>query len=105
MKKKFVFLLVLLKLIPYQWKHVFEQTGEEAGHLQIDHTSPSSGLFVPNVHVWDAVRKGEVLGEIRHPDGTVLAEMEAMRSGRILFLRTFPRVFSGDFLCYVIEMP
>jgi len=83
----------------------FDQSGEDAGHLQIDHLSPTSGLFVPSVQVWDAVEAGQMLGEVRHPDGTVLAAVPAMRSGRVLFLRTFPRVFSGDFLCYVIQIP
>lgn len=89
---------------PRSARYVFEHTGDEVGHLQVDHTSPTSGLFVPAIRVWDEVKKGQVLGAVRHPDGTILAEVEAMRSGRILFLRTFPRVFSGDFLCYVIEM-
>ncbi len=84
---------------------VFDQTGDEVGHLQIDHTSPTSGLFVPEVGVWDAVETGQALGAVRHPDGTVLATVEAQRTGRILFLRTFPRVFSGDFLCYVLGLP
>lgn len=83
----------------------FDQPGEEAGHLQIDHLSPTSGLFVPRVQVWEAVEAGQMLGEVRHPDGTVLAPVPAMRSGRVLFLRTFLRVFSGDFLCYVIQLP
>ncbi len=74
----------------------------ESGHLQIQGTSPTSGLFVACVSVWDRVAEGDRLGEVRHSDGRVLAEIHAPYTGRVLFLRTFPRVFSGDSLCYVL---
>ena len=86
-------------------KHCFETPVEEAGHLQIDHPSPTSGLFVSAVDVWDAVEKGQSLGQVRHPDGTVLADVPSNRKGRVLFLRTLPRVFSGECLAYVLELP
>ena len=83
----------------------FEDTGDDAGHLQVDHPSPTSGIFVPAVDVWDTVTQGDCLGWIRHPDGTVLAEITSKRTGRVLFLRTLPRVFSGEFLAYVLALP
>ena len=82
-----------------------ETTGEEAGHMQLDHPSPRSGLFVPAVDIWEAVESGQSLGQIRHPDGTVLADVPSDRTGRVLFLRTVPRVFAGEFLLYVLELP
>lgn len=78
--------------------------GEEAGHLQVNYLSPYSGLFVPAVEVWDPVTEGDILGHVRHPDGTELAEIRAEKTGRIMFLRTFPRVFAGECLLYVLEM-
>jgi predicted deacylase len=84
---------------------VIETHGEQAGHLQIDHPSPVGGIFVPEVELWEAVSAGQRLGVVRHPDGTPLAEIPAARAGRILFLRTFPRVFSGDCLAYVLDTP
>ena len=86
-------------------RYCFETLGEEAGHLQIDHASPTSGLFVPSVDIWERVEKDQTLGEIRHPDGTVLGEVRSARTGRVLFMRTLPRVFAGDFLAYVLELP
>ena len=77
--------------------------GEEAGHLQVNYPSPYSGLFVPAVDLWDPVSAGEVLGQVRHPDGTVLAEVRAEQTGRVMFLRTFPRVLMGECLLYVLE--
>jgi predicted deacylase len=84
---------------------VIETRGEQAGHLQIDHPSPVGGIFVPEVELWEAVVAGQRLGVVRHPDGTPLAEIPAARAGRVLFLRTFPRVFSGDGLAYVLDVP
>jgi predicted deacylase len=86
-------------------RYCFETTGDEAGHLQVDNPSPTSGLYVPAVEVWSPVEKGQKLGEVRHPDGTVLAEIRSPRAGRVLFQRSVPRVFSGDFLAYVLELP
>ena len=84
---------------------VIEDKGEEAGHLQLDQLSPTSGLFVPAVELWQKVSVGDCLGWVRHPDGTVLAEIKAERSGRVLLLRTFPRVFSGETLAYILALP
>lgn len=77
--------------------------GEEAGHLQVNYPSPFSGLFVPAVDLWDRVGTGDVLGHIRHPDGTELAEIQAVETGRIMFLRTLPRVLAGECLLYVLQ--
>ena len=81
---------------------VVETQEEGSGHLQVDHPSPTSGLFVPAVDVWTRVTEGQHLGEVRDPDGRVLAEVTAARNGRVLFLRTLPRVFAGDCLAFVL---
>ncbi len=86
-------------------RYCFEAVSEESGHLQIEHPSPTSGIFLPTVKLWDKVEQGSVLGRVRHPDGTVLAEVTSEKSGRLLLLRTLPRVFSGDCLASVIELP
>ena len=103
-------LLAFLEMVPGDYpteapEFCFETSTEGAGHLQVDHPSPASGLFVPSVEVWEPVEEGQSLGEIRHPDGTVLAEVPSARSGRVLFLRTLPRVFAGDFLVFVLALP
>jgi predicted deacylase len=73
-----------------------------SGHLQVDHVTPTSGLFLPSVAVWDLVERDQVLGVVRHPDGRTLAEIRSVRAGRVLFLRTLPRVFSGDAVAFVL---
>jgi len=85
-------------------RHLVEMPAQGSGHLQVDHLSPTSGLFVPAVAVWDRVTAGQRLGEVRDPDGTVLAEVAAARAGRVLFLRTLPRVVSGDALAFVLPL-
>ena len=77
--------------------------GEEGGHLQVNYPSPFSGLFVPAVELWDRVSIGETLGHVRHPDGTELAEVRAQETGRVMFLRTMPRVWAGECLIYILD--
>ena len=103
-------LLAFLEMVPGDFPTIppefcFETATAGAGHLQVDHPSPASGLFVPAVDVWEPVAKGQSLGQIRHPNGTVLADVPSDRAGRVLFLRTLPRVFAGDFLVFVLETP
>jgi len=86
-------------------RYLIETDAPGSGHLQVDHLSPTSGLFVPAVQVWDRVARGQVLGQVRDPDGTILAEVPAARAGRVLFLRTLPRVVSGDALAFVLALP
>ncbi|HET8678949.1 MAG TPA: M14 family metallopeptidase [bacterium] len=86
-------------------RYVVELPAPGSGHLQGDHPSPTSGIFVPSVDVWERVKAGQSLGQVRHPDGTVLAEVASARDGRVLFLRTLPRVFAGDTLAFVLPVP
>lgn len=84
---------------------LIEDAATGSGHLQLDHPSPASGLFVPAVELWQAVERGQPLGAVRHPDGTTLAVVTAARAGRVLFLRTMPRVFAGDTVAFVLDVP
>lgn len=86
-------------------RYFVEMPTPGSGHLQGDHPSPTSGIFVPLVDLWEHVRAGQVLGQVRHPDGTILAEVASAREGRVLFLRTLPRVFAGDTLAFVLPVP
>jgi predicted deacylase len=86
-------------------RYLVETERPGSGHLQADHTAPTSGIFVPSVGVWDWVEQGQPLGTVRHPDGRPLAEVRAARPGRVLFLRTFPRVVSGDAVAFVLALP
>jgi len=86
-------------------RYFVEMPAAGSGHLQVDHPSPTSGIFVPRVDLWESVKAGQPLGQVRHPDGTVLAEVASARDGRVLFLRTLPRVFAGDTLAFVLPVP
>jgi predicted deacylase len=86
-------------------RYFVEDPTEGSGHLQVDHPSPTSGIFVPYVDVWEWIEAGQPLGEVRHPDGTVLGVVPASRAGRVLFMRTLPRVFSGETVAYVLALP
>ena len=83
-------------------RYFVEMSEPGSGHLQVDHVTPTSGLFLPSVAVWDWVEQHQVLGVVRHPDGRTLAEIRSVRAGRVLFLRTLPRVFSGDAVAFVL---
>lgn len=86
-------------------RYFVEMPNEGSGHLQVDHPSPTSGIFVPAIGLWDRVEKGQPLGQVRHPDGTVLAVIRSERDGRVLLLRTLPRVFTGDTVAFVLSVP
>ena len=86
-------------------RYFVEMPKEGSGHLQVDHPSPTSGIFVPAIGLWDRVEKGQPLGQVRHPDGTVLAVIRSERDGRVLLLRTLPRVFTGDTVAFVLSVP
>ena len=102
-------LLALLGVLPGEYPTsaslVVEDASEGSGHLQVDHPSPAAGIFVPAVELWQQVERGQPLGSVRHPDGTTLAVVRAARAGRVLFVRTLPRVFAGDTVAFVLEVP
>ncbi len=85
-------------------RYVVEMPAPGSGHLQVDHPSPTSGIFVSRVDLWERMKAGQPLGQVWHPNGTVLAEVASARDGRVLFLRTLPRVFAGDALAYVLPL-
>jgi predicted deacylase len=101
-------LLALLGVLPGRYPTeapwLIEDAGAGSGHLQLDHPSPTAGIFVPQVELWQPVEAGQPLGSVRHPDGTTLAVIPASRSGRVLFIRTLPRVFAGDTVAFVLHV-
>jgi predicted deacylase len=102
-------LLALLGILPGAYptaaRLIIEDESAGSGHLQLDHPSPAAGIFVPAVELWQPVERGQTLGSVRHPDGTTLAVVTAARAGRVLFVRTLPRVFAGDTVAFVLEVP
>lgn len=89
-------------VLPPRWW--VETTAEGEGHLQAQHPSQASGLFLPQIGLWHRVTAGEPIGFVRHPDGRIAQRVSAERSGRILFLRTFPKVDVGDCLATILPI-
>jgi predicted deacylase len=65
----------------------------------------TSGLFVPCVEHWSAVRSGELLGRIVSPlRGDTLSEVRAPRAGLLFTLREYPLVYEGSLLARLMEV-
>ena len=65
----------------------------------------TSGLFVPCVEHWSAVRSGQLLGRIVSPlRGDTLSEVRAPRSGLLFTLREYPLVYEGSLLARLMEV-
>jgi len=62
-----------------------------------------SGLFVPSIEHWMAVRAGERLGSIVSPHhGGVLAEVSSPVDGVLFTLREYPAVYEGSLLARIM---
>lgn len=84
--------------------YLIEDERAGSGNLRLDNHAPASGLFLPDVDVWDRVDVGDRLGVVRLADGRLAAEVRSTKAGRVLLLRTFPRVVVGDSVIYIIEI-
>jgi predicted deacylase len=68
----------------------------------------TSGLFVPAVAHWNAVRKGDLLGRVVAPlRGEVLSEVRSPVDGVLFTLREYPLVYEGSLLARImhVEVP
>lgn len=83
---------------------VVEDNQAGAGFLQMQNRAPLGGLFDPEVAIGADVIKDQRIGVIRDAFGAIKHEVRATHTGRIVFLRTFPRVLAGDALCTVLEI-
>lgn len=75
---------------------VVEDPRPGSGHMQICHPAPLDGLFEPSVALGDRVDKGQPLGHVLDFTGEVSLPVPADESGRVIVLRTFPKVKKGD---------
>jgi predicted deacylase len=89
---------------PYEPRWVVEDDRKNAGFLQVQNRAPCGGYFDAEVGVWEAVQCGQRVGAVRDTFGNVCCEVTAPSTGRVVFLRTYPRVLAGDPLCTVMEM-
>jgi predicted deacylase len=63
----------------------------------------TSGLFVPTIDHWMAVRRGERLGRIISPHyGNVLGEVRSPVDGVLFTLREYPAVYEGSLMARIM---
>lgn len=77
-------------------EEVIEDLRPGSGHMQVCHPAPMDGCFEPCVALGDRIEKGRPLGHVLDFTGEVSLPVPADASGRVIVLRTFPRVKKGD---------
>lgn len=85
-------------------EYVVEDDRPESGHLQIQHPAPVEGFFEPAVALGDAIEAGQTLGWVVDSLGERRVAVAANETGRVLLLRTFPRVAPGDTLGVILPI-
>lgn len=73
-----------------------------SGHMQVCHPAPIDGCFEPAFGLGDSVVKGQTLGRVIDLIGDIARPVLAEDTGRIIVLRTFPRVRAGDSVAVLI---
>jgi predicted deacylase len=89
---------------PHEPEWFVEDDRPQAGFLQVQNRAPVGGFFEPEAPLWGRVEPAQRLGTIRDALGNVRHVVRAAGAGRVVFLRTFPRVLAGDPVCTVLEM-
>ena len=85
-----------------QWEVTDARPG--SGHMQIQNLAPTEGYFEAAVALGQSVCRGDLLGTISDPLGEEIVEVRVQQTGRVLVLRTFPRVSKGESLGVIVEM-
>jgi predicted deacylase len=81
---------------------IVEDDRPGSGHMQVCHPAPIAGCFETKHIPGDLVRKGDPIGRILDLTGDIAVPVTAEESGRLIVLRTFPRVRSGDPVAVII---
>lgn len=84
--------------------YTVEDDREGSGHLQVQHPAPAAGFFEPCVELGAAIERGQPLGQVVDELGRERHNVLAAESGRVLLLRTFPRVSQGDTLAVILPI-
>jgi len=77
-------------------EQIVEDARPGSGHMQVCHPAPMDGCFEPASMLGDRIEKGQPLGHVLDFTGEVSLPVSAEESGRLIVLRTFPRVRKGD---------
>lgn len=84
---------------------VVEDHRPGAGHMQINHPSPSDGYFEPAVTLGQRVRDGDLIGTVCDVFGQRVERIESRYTGIVIVLQTFPTVSAGASVAVVMETP
>jgi predicted deacylase len=90
---------------PFEPKLFVEDAREGSGYLQIQNRAPAGGVFATRVALGQHVDDGQGIGDILDPTGRAVCTVRSTTAGRVIFLRTFPRVRPGDPLVTVMNTP
>lgn len=81
---------------------IVEDDRPDSGHMQKSHPAPMAGLFESDFSPGDMVEKDQTIGRVLDLTGDVAMPVTAEESGRLIVLRTFPRVHAGDSVAVII---
>lgn len=81
---------------------VVEDSRPGSGHMQVCHPAPIDGCFEPSFALGDSVVKGQPVGRVLDLTGEIDRPVPAEETGRLIVLRTFPRVRAGDSVTVII---
>src|SRR5262249_3796073 len=82
---------------------IVEDDRPHSGFLQLHHPSPADGFFESAVTLGERVTAQEsIIGTVCDPPGERIDAVKAQTTGRVLMLRSCPRVCRGDALALVL---
>ncbi|MEX2170933.1 MAG: M14 family metallopeptidase [Pirellulales bacterium] len=80
-----------------------EDSRPNSGHLQICYPAPAEGLFVATVEVGDKIFEGDTIGFFTDDVDFRRTIVRAESSGRVVALRSMPRVSAGEGLAVIAQ--
>lgn len=84
-----------------QW--FVEDPRPQSGHLQVNHPSPSAGIFETHREIGQPIEKGQLLGYVLDVVTGEPSEVLAEQSGLLLAIRALAKVEQGDCLGVVVD--
>jgi predicted deacylase len=86
---------------PSKSQYFAEDNRTGSGHLQVCHPSPADGLFEPLVQPGDVIEAGVAVGLLTRDLGYQCEEIPADGAGRVVAIRSLPRVQADDALAVI----
>jgi predicted deacylase len=74
-----------------------------SGHLQVCHPAPAGGIFESIVELGDKIECGSPIGYVLPNGAHDRIEVLAQSSGRVVSIRSLPRIAAGDGLAVIVN--